>query len=322
MKGLVAGLNDPYSIYFPPEEAKDFMQDLSGKFAGIGAEVGLKDNQLTVIAPLPGSPAEKAGLKAGDKIFKINNEDSFGLSLDEAIKKIRGPQGSEVRLLVNHLNQEKIEEIVIVRDIINIPSVVWKMLDNKVAYLQISYFNENTTSEFDKIVKEIVLANPKSLILDMRNNPGGYLESAVSVASEWIKQGIVVSEKDNKNQGTEYQTLGDHKFLGLKTIVLVDGGTASGAEIVAGALQDYNLAKIVGEKTYGKGSVQDLQFLPDGSAVKITIANWYTPKERQINKNGIMPDVVVEKMFEEIKDSQGIITYKDLGLAKALELLK
>lgn len=328
LKGVVGGLNDPYSLYFSPEEAEAFANDLSGEFEGIGAEIGKKDNQMVVIAPLKGSPAEKAGLRAGDKIFAIDGKDTFSLELDEAVKNIRGPKGTAVVLTIAHEGKEVLEDIKIVRDKITVPTVEWEMksigsAQDNVVYLRIAYFNQDTWGEFDKAVREFLPKNPKGIILDLRSNPGGYLDTSVAVASEWIKTGAVVAEKSSSQEENEYDTVGNHRLAGLKTVVLVDGGTASGSEIVAGALQDYGLAKIVGQKTFGKGSVQEFQVLPDGSAIKLTIAKWFTPKDRQIDKEGIVPDVVLDKMAEEIKNEKGeVVDYKDLGLEKALELLK
>ncbi len=318
IEGAVAGLGDPYTVYFPPKKAEEFVKDLAGEFDGIGAEIGLKGDILTVIAPLPGSPAEKAGLKPGDKIYKIDDDETYGLSVDEAVMKIRGKKGTSVRLTISHNGIEKVEEVTIIRDTIVVPTVVWEKKDNQIAYLRVSYFNEDTWSEFDKMTKEIKAWSPKGIVLDMRSNPGGYLDTSIAVASEWIKKGVVVKEKFSDSKENSYDTIGAHRFAGLPTIVLIDEGTASGSEIVAGALQDYGLATLVGKKSYGKGSVQDFEVLPDGSAIKITVARWYTPKDRQIDKSGIEPDVKIEEMFVKQKDE----TYKDVGLEKALELLK
>ena len=326
LKGLVNGLNDPYSTYFPPKEASEFTQSLSGEFEGIGAEIGLKNNQLVIVAPLPKSPAEKAGLKAGDKIYSINDEDTFGISLDEAVFKIRGPKGTNVNLTISHDGLDNLEKVKIVRDTINVPSVTWEMKKNNIAYIRLSYFNENTWNEFDKTIKEILVQSPKGIILDLRNNPGGFLETAISIASEWVKSGVIVSEKFSDGKENKYNTSGEHRLTNLKTVILVDKGSASASEIVAGALQDYKFATIVGEKTYGKGSVQDFQLLPDGSALKITVAYWYTPKGRQIQKEGIIPDITVNNMFVKSTTSTEKINetdiYVDKGLEKAMDLLK
>lgn len=317
IEGLVGGLDDPYSMYFPPTEAQEFVKDLEGEFEGIGAEIGMKDNQLTVIAPLQGSPAEKAGLKPGDQIYKINGEEAFGLKVDEAVRKIRGPKGTSVKLTIGREGEDKVLELTIMREVISVPTVVWEKKANQIAYLRVSYFNGETFGQFDKAVKEILVYNPKGIILDLRSNPGGYLDTAVAVASEWIEKGDIVKEKFNSGEENKYPTIGKHRLVGIKTIVLVDENSASGSEIVAGALQDYNVATLLGNKTYGKGSVQDFEVLSDGSALKLTIAKWFTPKDRQIEKLGIVPDTEIKEMF--VKQDDG--TYKDAGLDMALEML-
>jgi len=322
ISGLVSGLNDPYSIYFPPKQAQEFVKDLSGEFEGIGAELGMKDGQLTVIAPLTGSPAEKAGLKAGDVIYKIDGVDAFGWKVDEAVQKIRGPKGTQVKLTVGREGEDKVLEIAITRDVISVPTVTWEKKDNKIAYLRISYFNGETWNQFDKIADEIKSYQPNAIILDLRSDPGGYLDTAISVASEWVAEGDIVKEKFNNGEEKRHAAVGNkHRFADIKTIVLVDENSASASEIVAGALQDYGKARLVGKKTYGKGSVQDFEVLPDGSALKITIARWFTPKDRQIDKQGIAPDVEVKEMFVKEGDAKDA-KYKDLGLEKAIELLK
>ncbi|MFA4830802.1 MAG: S41 family peptidase [Patescibacteria group bacterium] len=323
LSGMVNGLGDPYSVYLPPEPAGEFVKDLAGEFEGIGAEIGVRDNRLKVIAPLRESPAERAGLRPGDTIFAIDGKETASLSLEEAVLKIRGPKGTAVKLTVSHDGFESVEEIEVIRDTITVPTVYWEMKDDGIAYLRISYFNQDTWDRFDKAVREIIIKSPKGIILDMRSNPGGYLETSVDVASEWVQSGIIVSEASSDLDRRVYNSRGAHRFNGIRTVVLVDGGTASGSEIVAGALQDHGVAKVVGIKTYGKGSVQDFEILPDGSALKLTIARWYTPNNRQIDKEGIAPDVAVEEMFivgkNDDGEDTGIIT--DAGLEKALEIL-
>lgn len=319
LQGLVAGLEDPYSVYFPPPKAQEFIRDLSGEFEGIGAEIGKKDNLLTIISPLPESPAERAGIKPGDKIYAIDDEDAITLSVEEAVKKIRGPHGTEVKLTISSNGPEESRDVKIKRDKILVPTITWEKKDAGISYLRISYFNEDTTAQFRKAVNEILALSPKGLILDMRSNPGGYLDTSVMVASEWIKEGVIVRERFHDKTVKEYTSLGTHRLAGVPTVVLVDEGTASGSEIVAGALQDYDLARLVGQKTFGKGSVQNLEPLPDGSALKLTIANWFTPKDRAIDKEGITPDIVMEKMFAE--DKKAPKGFRDLGIEKAMEIL-
>lgn len=324
MEGMVAGLGDQNSVYFSPEKAREFAKDLSGEFEGIGAEISLRDGQLVVVAPLPGSPAELAGLRRGDKIFKIDDEDIFGITLDEAVSKIRGKKGTTVKLNIMHSDSDVLEDVVVKREIITISTVEWNMMENSIAYLRINYFNQDTWGNFDKAVKDIIIKNPQGLILDLRSNPGGYLETSVDIASEWIKNGLVVLEKFSDGTENKYETRGSHRLAGMKTVVLIDGGSASGSEILAGALQDYKLATLVGETSYGKGSVQDFQVLSDGSALKLTVARWFTPLNRQIDKKGIEPDIILENMYEDISvnEKNGEINYTDLGIQKALEILK
>ena len=325
MIGLVQSLGDPYSVYMPPAKAEEFRQDLSGEFCGIGAEVGLRDGKITVIAPLPKSPAEKAGLRAGDVIILVDGNDVSGKGIDEVIGEIRGRKGTAVALTVLKVGATNPTEIKIIRDVITVPTVTWSMKDGAIAYLRVSYFNDTTWSEFDKIVKEITDKNPKGIVLDLRSNPGGYLDTSVKVASEWVNSGVIVYEKLNDGYRDQYTAeSGKHRFVGIPTIILVDEGTASGAEIVSGALQDYGVAQLVGNKTFGKGSVQDFEYFPDGSALKLTIAEWLTPHERQINKLGIEPDIKIEKMFVQKEGTDGTSSdhFDDIGLAKALELLQ
>ncbi|PIR03099.1 MAG: peptidase S41 [Candidatus Magasanikbacteria bacterium CG11_big_fil_rev_8_21_14_0_20_43_7] len=321
IQGLVAGLHDPYSTYFPPEEAKAFARDLAGEFEGIGAEIGLKDDQLIVVAPLIGSPAEQAGLKAGDKIFAIDGTDTFDMSLEEAVSHIRGKKGTIVLLTVSH-DGLALEDVSVVRDTITIPTVTWDMKERSIAYIRLSYFNENTWSDFDTIVEDVIDDNVAGIILDMRMNPGGFLQTSIDVASEWIDQGVVVTERFADGKENIHRTRGKHRFAGIPTVVLVDEGTASGSEIVAGAIQDHLSGTIVGTQTFGKGSVQDFQIFSDGSALKLTIAKWFTPSDRAINGTGITPDVLLDTMFIVPTEEDQKVEIRDMGLEKAFEILQ
>ena len=315
IEGMVAGLGDPYSVYFAPEQARDFTTELSGEFGGIGAEIGKKDENLVVIAPLPKSPAELAGLKPGDKIFAINGESTAGLAVDVAAKKIRGEKGSVVTLTISHPDKDLIFDLKITRDIITIPTVLSEMKKDNIAYVRIAVFNKDTWNDFDKIVSDFSSKSPKGLVLDLRSNPGGYLDSAVEVASEWVESGTIVRQRFSSGPAQENTTVGTHRLSHIPTVVLVDGGTASAAEIVSGALQDYKKATLVGQKTFGKGSVQSFDILPDGSALKVTIAKWFTPNDRQIHEKGIEPDIIINEASSTPKVGE------DLELDKALEIL-
>ncbi len=325
MVGMVNALNDPYSVFMPPAKAEEFKRDLSGEFFGIGAEIGLKNGAITVIAPLAQSPAERAGLRAGDTILLVDETEVSGKSVDEVVTLIRGEKGTSVKLTVLSEKSSTPREITIVRDVITVPTVTWSMKDADVAYLRISYFNDTTWNEFDKAVKEIKAKKPRGIVLDLRSNPGGYLDTSVKVANEWVESGPIVYEKYHDGSEDQYSaTGGTPRFQGIPTVVLVDGGTASGSEIVSGALQDYGLATLVGSKTFGKGSVQDFEYFADGSALKLTIAEWFTPRKRQINKVGIEPDHVIEEMFVQKEGTEGTTSddFIDKGLEKALELLR
>lgn len=323
--GSVASLGDPYSVFFEPQISSEFQEELKGKFEGIGAEIAIKKERLTIVAPLPDSPAERAGLKAGDKVFKIDDYDTTGISLDEAVKRIRGPKGTKVVLSVWRENKkEETLEIEIIRDEIKFKSVKWEMKEGNIGYIKVSHFNEDTSRVFKQAVDDVLARNPRGIILDLRNNPGGYLERAIDMASYWVDQGPIVVEQFGKNYQEEalpidkrrvYGSTLDPVLKGKKTVILINKGSASGSEIVAGALQDYGLATLVGERTFGKGSVQELEELSNGSSVKITVAKWLTPNGRAIDKEGIAPDIEVELTDEDYNED------RDPQLDKAIELL-
>lgn len=318
IEGLVNGVNDPYTVYFPPADASEFVTSLSGEFQGIGAEIGIRDNQLQVIAPLPNSPAEQAGLQPGDAIFAIDGEDTFELNIQEAVQKIRGPRGTIVTLTIARQGADALQDIAITRDIIDLESVYYEALDNNIAYVRIATFNEDTAEELDEAITSLLADNSTSIILDLRSNPGGFLDVSVDVASEWIPQGPIVHQESTVEQDQTFMTTGDHRLAGIPTVVLIDKGSASGAEIVAGALQDANVATLVGEQSFGKGSVQEFSSLPDGSAIKITVAHWLTPDKRAINEVGITPDIELEQLVHIDEQSNEII---DDAKLKAIELL-
>ncbi|MCG2693927.1 S41 family peptidase [Candidatus Parcubacteria bacterium] len=314
MQGMAASLGDPYTLFFPPTVAEEFKQDLAGEFNGIGAEVGIKDEQLIVVAPLADSPAEKAGLLPGDKILAIDSKDTKGIALEYAVKQIRGKDGTSVKLLISRKNLETAKEIEVVRSKIVIKSVQWRM-ENDLAYVQILQFGNDTKKEFDDAVKKIILKNPEGIIIDLRNNPGGFLDAAVAMAGEWVPDKPVVYERYS-GQDTGLTAYGKGRLKDFKTVILINKGSALASEIVSGALKDYNKAILVGEKTFGKGSVQDYTEYKDGSALKMTIALWLTPNGTSIDGEGIEPNYVVEYTEDDYKNGE------DPQLSKAKELLK
>ncbi|MEK7094650.1 MAG: S41 family peptidase [Patescibacteria group bacterium] len=316
LEGLVDSLDDPHSAFFNPKRANDFETDISGKFEGIGAEIGKRDGQIVVIAPLADSPAEQAGLKAGDAVFLIDEKETDGMTVDEAVRNIRGAKGTTVVLTVLHEKAEQVEKISIVRNTIKIDSVKWEIGKDGIAKISLRYFNEDTAREFNRAVVGLLAKNPTGLIVDMRNNPGGLLDRAVTVAGEWTGPRNVVSERDKNGRISEFPASNVARLSKLKTVLLVNGGSASATEIVTGALQDYGLATVVGSKTYGKGSVQEYRELEDGSAIKITVAEWLTPKGRSIDDVGLEPDVVVEISDDDAKNG------RDAQLERAIEIIK
>lgn len=316
VQGLVMSLGDPYSIYMPPQAAEEFTKDLSGELEGIGAEVGIKNNQLLIVAPLPETPAEKAGLRPGDKVLMIDKEITAGMDINTAVSKIRGKGGTPVTLTISRDGLTEAKEVTIIRAKIIVPSVLFTAKDNNIAYLRIMQFNQDTIKIFNKYIKQMKKNGVHGIVLDMRGNPGGYLDAAIEMASEWVKEGVIVSEKGNQGRNNNHYTTGEHRLADIKTVVLVNKGSASASEIVAGALQDYKKATVIGEKTYGKGSVQDYETFPDGSALKLTIAEWYTPNGKNINQEGITPDIEIKEDWD--KTAVG----EDPALNKALEILK
>ncbi|MBI3291014.1 S41 family peptidase [Candidatus Falkowbacteria bacterium] len=331
LSGVVRSLEDPYSVFLNPEISNKFEQELSGSFEGIGAEIGLKEGRLTVIAPLPGTPAERAGLRSGDLIVTIDDFDTRGIALDYAVSIIRGEKGTEVILNIYSEGDDEPRDVSIIRDKIEIDSVKFSRTDSDtrtgdersfslaegdIAYIELLYFNENTLGDWNKTVQDILAADPKGIVFDLRNNPGGFLSTAIEIAGEWINGKDVVLEQLRDGTRIAHNSGRSSRFEGIPTVVLVNGGSASGSEIVAGALQDYGVAAIVGEQTFGKGSVQDLKKFRDGSSVKLTIAEWLTPLGRNINKEGITPDIEVELTREDYDNDH------DPQLDKALEILR
>jgi len=315
LKGLTESIGDPYTVYMEPILAQEFSNDLAGTFEGIGAEIGKKNDLITIVAPLADMPAEKAGLKSGDKIYAINGQSTASLAVDQAVSLIRGPKGSEVILTIFRDSFDKPQDFKIIRQAIIVKSVRTALRDDNLFIISITNFNDDTSELFKKAVREAIEKNPQGIMLDLRNNPGGYLETAIDVASEWIADGIIVTEQFNPGKKNEYLNRGRARLKDFPTAVLVNQGSASASEIVAGALKDYNKATIVGKKTFGKGSVQTLEGLQDSSSVKITVAKWLTPKGNNIDGQGIEPDIDVDLTPEDYEAG------RDPQLEKAIEIL-
>jgi carboxyl-terminal processing protease len=294
LKGMVDSVGDPYTIYMEPVTTEIFNNDLAGTFEGIGAEIGIKDDVLTVIAPLPDMPAELAGIRAGDKILAIDSTSTAGINIDDAVSRIRGEKGTEVTLSISREGEPSVLDIIIKRDKIIIKSVKTELTEDGIFIIKVTNFNNDTEQLFSNAVREALEKNAKGIVLDLRNDPGGFLEAAIEMASEWIENDLIVIEQfSEESLKNEHLSRGRARLKDFPTVVLVNRGSASASEIVSGALQDYKKALIVGEKTFGKGSVQTLVNFKDGSSLKVTIAKWMTPGGRSINDEGIEPDLVV-----------------------------
>ena len=316
INGMLRATDDPYSYFFNPEESKSFSQDIEGSFEGIGAELGMKDNILTVVAPLEGSPAQKAGLMPGDKIIKIDGKISSDMSIDEAVDAVRGKKGTEVKLTILRLGEQETRDIPIIRDIIEIKSVKLEFKDD-IAYLKIIKFGENTSREFDDAMNQVISKKAKGLVLDLRNNPGGLLDKAVDVANRMLpKESVVVIEEDSEGKKESVMTIGGDKLSSIQTVVLINEGSASASEILAGALHDDEGITLIGKKSFGKGSVQELIKLSGNSSVKITVAKWLTPKGDYIMEKGITPDIEVDLTVDDYNNS------RDPQLDKAMEIIR
>lgn len=296
-EGLVAATGDPYTVYLSPDKAAEFAADMNGSFSGIGAELGKRKDKVVVIAPLDGSPALQAGVKAGDIIVAIDGEDSTSFTVEEAVNKIRGQAGTKVKLGL--IRGDKALDVEITRDNISVPSVTSSVLGGNIGYLKISRFSNDTASLSTKAAQEFKQAGVKGVIVDVRNNGGGLLDSAVGIAGLWLDNKVVVQEREGERVVKELRSERNPILEGVPTIVLVNEGSASASEILAGALSDHKAAKLLGEKTFGKGSVQELIDLPSGGQLKVTIARWFTPGGKNIDKEGIKPEIEVKRSVED-----------------------
>ncbi|GAB4262931.1 S41 family peptidase [Thermincola ferriacetica] len=312
VKGIVDSLGDPYSVYMPPKMFKELQEKMQGSFGGVGIIVSMKGEHIAVIEPIKGTPAEKAGIKAGDIITKVNDKDTKDMDLDTAVGLMRGPVGTEVVLQVFRKQTNKFLNFKIVREMIEVPTVEGKILPNtKIGYIAISMFASNTDEELDKVLQEVLAHKPKGLILDLRDNPGGDLESAVRIADKFIPKGPIVYVEYRTGSDEYYEA--DDKRIELPLVVLINENSASASEIVAGAIKDTGSGTLVGTKTFGKGVVQSIYTLQNKAGLKLTTAKYLTPKKRDIHKKGIQPDVKVELP----ENSE-----KDLQLEKAISILE
>lgn len=314
IQGVLGSLGDPYSSFFDPAEAKKFEEDLSGSFGGIGAEIGLRNNALTVISPLKGNPAEAAGIKAGDRILEINSTSTAEMSVDEAVTIIRGKPGTEITLKIFREGWKDTKDFTFKRAIISLPTLDWEVKDGNIGYIKIHNFNPKAVNLLREAADDLLNRGIKGLVVDVRNNPGGYLDSAVQIAGYFMEPGQpVVKELERGKDPQVLYSFGRPTFLSVPVVALVNEGSASASEILAGALRDNRDVKLVGQKTFGKGSVQEVEELKDGSTLKVTIAEWVTPKDVKIHKKGLAPDYEIKMPEDGDKDPQ---------LDKALELLK
>jgi len=314
-KGIIDSLNDPYTVFMTPDETEEFEESITGEFEGIGAEIAIRDDKLTIVTPLKGSPAERAGLRAGDIVYQIDEDPTYGITIEEAVTRIRGPKGEKVVLTVIREGERKPVDVTIVRDTIVIESIEWEMKEN-IAVVTIAQFGTEAVSAFQEILPEIILQRPAGMIIDLRNNGGGLLDVCLKIAEEFFSDQVVV-----KTSGRRFGDTGNIRvasggaFLEMPLVVLANKGSASASEIFAGAVQDHDRGIVLGEKTFGKGSVQNVIPLSDGSSLKVTIAEWHTPEGRSIHDEGIGPDEEVEMSFEDYDEG------RDPVLDRGIELL-
>lgn len=319
INGMLAATGDPYTVFLDPEQFAQLNEELSGSFEGIGAEVGIKDGIVTIVAPLEDSPAEQAGLRAGDKVVEVEGESTADMTIDDAVKRMRGEKGTELHLKIFRIVDDTTDtqDITVVRDVIRLDSVRTEFLENDIAHVKLMQFGENTIREFNQAIADIRKNKSKGVIIDVRNNPGGLLNTAVVLSSKFLpNNAIVVIEEDAKKAQKNHYTTGAHPFLDTPVVILINEGSASASEILAGALRDNrDDITIVGEKSFGKGSVQELIPTSSATAAKITVAKWLTPNGEQINDHGIDPDEKVEYTDEDYKNDS------DPQLERAVEIM-
>lgn len=318
ISGLVSSLGDPYTVFFPPVESKQFKDEISGSFEGVGMEVDVKDNKLTVVAPLKDTPAYRAGIKSGDQIVYIDGKSTSNLKTEEAISMIKGKKGTEVTFVIRREGLKEDLKISVIRDVINIP-VIDTELKSGVFIIRLYSFSANSPDLFRGALRKFMESGSNKMILDLRGNPGGYLEAAVDMASWFLPAGKVIVKEESRDLdlNEEFRSRGYDIFnSNLKMVILVDSGSASASEILAGALREHNKAKLVGIKTYGKGSVQELLQVTDDTSVKITVAKWLTPNGHSLSDGGLIPDIEVKFDVEKFKKDK-----YDNQLQTAIDLL-
>lgn len=300
-RGFVEAVNDPYTVFMTPAESAEFQNDLNGDLEGIGVEVTIANQTLVVVNVLKNSPAEEEGLKSGDILYAIDDKLTGDMTFYEALKSIKGKPGTEVKVTVIRENEPEPLNFVITRERIMVPSVDWNMKENGIAYISVNQFSDNTLSQFYDAVSGAILQDPQGVIIDLRSNGGGYLDIAVGMLSEFIedKQNAVTIERSDPLKNENVYVSGTARMPDLPIVVLINGDSASASEIFAGAIQDYKRGFLIGEQSYGKGSVQEIQSLEDGSSLRLTVARWLTPNGRSINHVGLTPDLTVELTDED-----------------------
>ena len=318
ISGMVESLEDPYTIFFDPQDTKKFLEDVGGSFEGIGAEIGIREGQLQIIAPLEGTPAQRVGLRPGDKIIKIDGASTIDITIEEAVTLIRGPRGTEVSLTIMRDEWDSSKDFMIKRAVIEVPSLKWELKEENIAYIKLYHFSEKIDQDFKEIATEILKTPAEKIILDLRGNPGGYLERAQDIAGWFLEKGqvVVIEDFGGKIEQEIYKAKGNSKFSDYPLVILINQGSASASEILASALRDNRGIKMIGETSFGKGSVQKLEQLTDGSSLKITIANWLTPNEELITDKGLEPDIKIEMTEQDYEQD------RDPQLEKALEIIK
>ena len=313
IRGMLEALDDPYAAYLTPGQQRIQSQNLKGFFEGIGAEVGVRDGEITILAPIPGTPADRAGVRPGDIILEIYGESTEGLTLMEAVNIIRGPKGEPVDLTIRHRGDDEAVQVTIIRDVVELRGVRLRMLEGGIAHLRITHFSETTNTELAEALGDIRNSAARGIILDVRNNPGGLLESVVDVTSQFLDDGIVLYEMSGEGELKERKVRAGGLATDIPLVVLVNEFSASGSEVLAGALKDHKRAPVIGVKTFGKGSVNTIRELSDGSGLTYTISRWLTPEETLIEGEGLEPDIVAPQPQDSGDDVQ---------LEKAIEVLE